>query len=901
MLAHWAAMSTGTLPAQLTGFVGREPELTAIAGALRDARLVTVVGPGGCGKTRLMHEAARREAERGPDEVRWVDLTATSDSLAVAELVAAAVGVLLAEDQDAIPSLARQIAHHQMLLCLDNCEHVLGGAAEVAVELVRACPGVTILATSRETLGVIGETVWRVPPLTGDDAVALFESRSARSTDIEQSRATVRTACARLDGIPLAIELAAAWSGTLSVQEILHGLDDRFTLLVRGPRGVAARHQTLAASMAWSHGLLTEADRLLFRRLGVLRGGFTLDAARGVCAFDGLGERAVLTGLAGLVDKSLVIADTGGSVARYRMLETIRQYAAAQLAASPELELVRHRHLDTFLAVAEAAAPLLDTDKDTWRTTIEAERENLRAALDWGLSADDPERGRRLAASLAWLWHLNGRGHEGLTVLRHAIDRGSAERTALQARLLAGLALVADTTRPMGLEYDAAQAALEIATEVGDEPTASLARLLSAVGVTYQGFDLAWSLAREARERAGEGFVADGAAALMGIIHHLRDEHVAAEPLLRSAVDGLTRRGDRGVAATAIGVMASGALYAGDLGRARELALEGVRVAQPLADYHRVGSAASVLATVETTAGRLDDAFAALDPIIRLVRGADIAPFVPGLARAMGQLRLRAGDPEDAIAWFRRETDWSEGADSHPAPQTLTLLAAALRRTGDTDTAAAACARALDSARQVGLPRVVADALEQHAFLVTPTDPGRAEDLHHEALALRAGHGLWLFCVDSLEALAALAARSESYAEAARLLAACDHARADMGYPRLSTLDSELLSVVGEEAYPAARSEGLGLSLPDAVDYARRARGSRGRPSSGWASLTPTEQSVVRLAAEGLNNPEIGTRLFMSRSTVKTHLSHVYAKLGVTNRTELATVASTHLTRQPTE
>jgi predicted ATPase/DNA-binding NarL/FixJ family response regulator len=892
-------------PTPLTTFVGREPELGAIAGALCAARLVTVVGPGGCGKTRLAVEAAGRAGERWPDGVRWVDLAAAGDPVAVPELVAAAAGVLLASDQGAVPSLARQIDDRRMLVCLDNCEHVLGAVAEVAVELVRACPGVTVLATSREPLGVAGEVVWRVPPLSGDDAVALFEERSGRPARADDARCAVRTACIRLDGIPLAIELAAAWSGTLSAQEILRGLDDRFALLVRGPRGVAARHQTLAASMAWSHDLLNEADRILFRRLGVFRGGFTLETARGVCAFDGLDRMGVLAGLRRLVDKSLVVADTRGAAARYRMLETVRQYAAAQLEASAETDIVRDRHLAGFLVLTEDAAPLLDQDKDAWRTTVGAEQENLRAALDWGLSLDDPRRGRRLAAGLPWLWHLNGHGHEGLALLRRAIDTGSTERSELQARLLTGLALVADTTRPVGLEYDAAQAALEIAIEVGDRTSACLARLLCAVGLFYQDFDTAWSLAEAAREQArgaGDGFVIDGATALMGIIRHLRDEHEEAVALLRAAVDGLTRRGDRGVASTALGFMACSALYAGELGRARGLAVEGVRTARPLADYHRVGSASGVLATVEVTAGRLDEASAALEPMIRLVEGADPPPFVPGLARAMGHLHLRAGRPDLAASWFARETNGlDDDGESYLAPPTLTGLAAALHADGAGQAAAEACERALAAARQIGMPRVVADALEQSAFLIAPTGLDRAEDLHHEALAIRADHGLWLFCVDSLEALAAISAWSESHTEAVRLLAACDRARTDMGYPRPATappadpdLHARLRTALGNEAYDTARTEGRALDLRDAADYARRARGRRGRPSNGWASLTPTEQSVVRLAADGLSNPDIGSRLFMSRSTVKTHLSHVYAKLGVTNRTELASLAGHH-------
>jgi len=838
---------------QLTTFVGRAPELAALEATLRDSRLVTVAGPGGCGKTRL----AVAVAERHPDEVCWVDLAATADLPGVVEALAEAADERLG---DGIRALARQLAARRMLVCLDNCEHVLPAAAEVAVEVVRNCPEITVLATSREPLGIAGEVIWRVPPMSPQDAVALFTERAGPSDEAE----TVRIACVKLDGIPLAIELAAAWSGTLSVPEILQGLDDRFALLVRGPRGVAARHQTLAASMAWSHDLLEEDDRVLFRRLGAFHGGFTLESVRGVC---GLPAVAAMAGLRRLVEKSLLVADTRGGTARYRMLETIRQYAVARLEAAGETETARDDHLDTFLAYTERVAHLPATDKDAWRAAIGAEQENLRAALEWGLARQDPARGRRLTAALPWFWHLGGRGHEGLAFLHQAIELGGDD--PLQARLLTGLALVADTTRPLGLEYDAAQAAVRIADRVGDTATACLARLLSAVGVFYQDFGQGRALADAAREQAleiGDGFVVDGATALTGIIHHLRDEHDEALPLLRSAVDGLLGRGDRGVAATALGFMASSALYTGDLARARELAEEAVRTARPLNDYHRIGSACAVLATVAAVQGRFEEARDILEPMVRLVDSADVTPFVPGLSRTLGYLHLWSGRPEEAIGWFRKDAV----ADTYLDPPTLIGLAAARRSVGDTEQAAADCHAVLRSARQIGLPRVEADALEQAALL--EPDPARAEDLHHEALALRADHGLWLCCLDSLQALADLADRAESPAEATRLRAACAKARAEMGLP-------------GPEPEDGA------MTLREAVAYARRARGRRNRPSSGWASLTPAEQSVVELAVEGLSNPDIGARLFMSRSTVKTHLSHVYAKLGVTNRTELASRA----------
>lgn len=866
-------------PAFLTSFVGRAADVESVTGALADARLVTLAGPGGGGKTRLAAEVAERAAGRWPDGVCWIDLTATTAPSAVPELVAGALDVLVAADQDAVPALAWQLSGRRMLICLDNCEHVLAAAADVVAAILRAGQGVTVLATSREPMGIPGEVVWRVPPLRSEDAVALFQARAGRPADTEEAMSAIRTACARLDGMPLGVELAAAWSGTLSPQEIVTGLDDRFRLLIRGPHGVAARHQTLAASMDWSHDLLDEVDRTLFRGLAVFHGGFTAATANGVCP----GSVDVLGGLRRLIEKSLLVADTRSDVTRYRMLETVRQYAVARLDASGELDRVQDRHLDTFLALAESARPLLDEDKDAWRAVIGADYENFCAAIDWGLDRDD--RARRLTAELAWFWHFSRRGDEGLDRLRRAIGIGTGQRTGLQARLLTGLALVADTTRPVASDYDAARVALDIAGEVGDARTGCLAAQLSGVSLIATDFDAAWELAATADKTArdiGYGFGSDGAQALMGIVCHLRDQHDLAMPLLQAAVDGLVPRGDRGVAATALGCLATSAAMTGDLPRARALAVEGVRVAGPLGDFHRVGSAHAVLALVAGLAGRFDEAWAALAPVLRLVESATSPPHIPGLTECMGSLHLWNGRPDLALLSYEHGTaGFGEPGDDFLTPRHRIGLATALLRTGDSEAAEAQVTLALGVARDLGMPGLVADAQEVLAELAGGE---RAEELHHAALALRVEHGLRLACMHSLEAIAGLAADAGSAVQASRIMGACDRARDELGHPRSPALSA---TVPGDTAF----AEGRDLTLDEAIAYARRSRGTRSRRSSGWASLTPTEHSVVALVVDGLNNPDIAKRLFMSRATVKTHLSHVYAKLGVANRTELATAA----------
>jgi predicted ATPase/DNA-binding CsgD family transcriptional regulator len=901
-----------TLPVHLTSFVGRRGELAAVSALLRGRRLVTLTGVGGSGKTRLAAQLAADQAERWPDGVWWVELEAVTDPAQVAEVAAATIGVLVEPVQGSLRSLTVQLGDRRTLVCLDNCEQVLEGAAEVAQALLRSGAEVTVLTTSREPLGVAGETVWQVPPLSEDDALALFLERASLVrpgfTLDGSSEAAVRTMCRRLDGNPLALELAAAWLRTLTPRQIAAGLDDRFALLVRGPRSAVPRHQTLEASIEWSHALLAEPDRVVFRRLAVFAGGFGLEAARAVTAGGAVARDDVLNALGRLVDKSLVVAEERDGEARYRLQETIRQYAADRLAEAGEAAAARDRHLAWFLAFAEALESKLQRDLDAWRTRLEREHDNLRAALDWGLAAPDPERGRRLAAELPWLWHLHRHGREGLGYLRRAIDRAPDGRSTLQARLLTGIALVADTASPLGLEFDAAQRALAITTEQGDERLRALCLTLSAVGRFYTDFGTAWALtvdALRAAEAAGDAFIADAARALQGIILHLRDRHQEAEPLLESAVEGLLHR-HRGIAATTLAFQASGALATGRVDLARRLAERAVHVAEPLGDYLRVGSTRSARAIVHGLAGDVDGGLRLLRPVVRLVEDAGTDVFVPGMARAMGLLQLWGDDAEAAASWFAREARSTDrGAETWLVAQSLPGLGAALIALGRVDQARDVLDRGVAVARRLDMPGVLADALEQQGHLAAAADDtDRAIDLHHEALAVRVERGLRTFSVDSLEALAALAARAEPTPEAVRFLAASERARACMTYPRdparrraHQATVAGLRTALGDRRFRQAWAEGARLTLDEAVAYVRRSRGARRRPATGWASLTPAELEVVRLVVDGLSNPEIGSRLFMSRGTVKSHLSHVYAKLGVANRTGLATLATPRLAK----
>ncbi len=895
------------LPPQLTSFVGRSDELAAVERLLGTERMVTLTGSGGCGKTRLAVQAAARMADRWPDGVWWVDLGPVTDPSLVAELTAAATRVMVDPLAGPLRALALHLHDRRLLVCLDNCEHLLDASAELADALLRSCPEVSVLATTREPLGVAGETVWRVPSMVEDEAVSLFADRGGHvrpgfAVD-DGNESAVRTVCQRLDGIPLAVELAAAWLRTLSPAEIVAGLDDRFRLLAGGARGVVARQQTLAASVEWSHDLLDGPDRAVLHQLAVFTGGFTVEAARAVCAGPG-GADDVLVTLGRLVDKSLVLVDQRDAQARYRLLDTIRQYAHDRLRDTGAAAATRDRHLDHFLALAELAEPELEgTGQDAWLTTLETEHDNLRAALDWGLSAPDAARGRRLAAALARLWLLHGHAHEGIQHLKRAIGLAPADRSTLQARLLVGAALLGATGGEFGLTVDSAERGLEIATANGDDRNMGRCLALHAYINVYLDFVRARELCVEARrhtEAAGDAWGTDLTLVLEGLALTNCDRHRDAAPILEEAVRRCRRRGDRILAAFALTGQLEAAQRTGDVRLSEALAAEAVGLAEPLGDYFAVGTTLSNLAWVRGLGGDPEGALRLMDRVVRSVEDAGHAVHVPTMAVSLGQLHLWNGDLESARAWLEQATRYAEPfVGNMIVARALPGLAAATRRLGDPGAAGAHLERALQLGRELDLPRILADALDESAVLVAADDPDRAEGLNHEALAVRVEHGLRTFYVDSLDALACRAAGSGRNAEAARLHAASDAARGLMGYPR-PAIDhaardaavAALRASLGVDGFDAAWSEGTALSLDDAVAYVSRARGARGRPPTGWASLTPTELKVVGLAVEGLTNPEIATRLFISRDTVKTHLSHIYAKLDVTNRTELATLAA---------
>jgi non-specific serine/threonine protein kinase len=489
------------LPLQLTSFVGRERELAAVRRLLAGARLLTLTGAGGAGKTRLALEAAAGVAGAYAAGTWLVALAPVGDPALVGPAIAGALGVREAGARPLRDALADHLRERCLLLVLDNFEHLLA-AAPLVPDLLAACPGLTVLATSRAPLRVSGEQEYPVPPLalpdaaetapaslTENEAVRLFveRARAVRPDFVvtDQNARAVAEVCRRLDGLPLALELAAARVRVLGVEELLARLEDRFRLLTGGSRTALERHQTLQAAVDWSYDLLTDQERALFARLAVFAGGWTLEAAEAVGAGEGVETSEVLDLLTRLVDQSLVQAEAqpDGTV-RYRLLETLRAYARDTLAAGGLEARVRDRHAGYYAALAERAAPeLRGPDSAAWHDRVERELDNVRGALGWAAAGGPVAAGLRLATALHWYWFMR-RPLEGRAWLDRILALpgpsepacpAAAVGLALRARALGGAALLALGEGDLEVAQAQGGEALALARQAGDRPATATA------------------------------------------------------------------------------------------------------------------------------------------------------------------------------------------------------------------------------------------------------------------------------------------------------------------------------------------------------------------------------------------------------------------------------------------
>jgi predicted ATPase/DNA-binding SARP family transcriptional activator len=509
---------THNLPVPTTSFVGREREIAEVRQLLEHDRLVTLTGAGGCGKTRLAMRVADDLVEEYPDGVWWVELAALSDPVLVCPTVAGVLGVREQPGCTLEATLVAVLRSKHLLLLLDNCEHLAAICARHVETLLHACPGLHCLVTSREALGIAGETTWIVPSLSvpppqspvGDcashvaqyEAVRLFTERAAAALPAfvltDQNATAVANLCRRLDGIPLALELAAARVKVLSPEQITARLDDCFSLLAGGSRTALPRHQTLRATMDWSYDLLPEPERVLFRRLAVFAGGFTLEAAEAVCSGagrDDIPPHQILDLLSHLVDKSLVGVEARGQAVRYRLLETVREYARERLRQAAEEEWARSRHLDFFLRLAEEAEPhkMRAGEMDALNRQAH-EYDNLRAALEWSAAAETRvESGLRLAGALFEFWQFGGHAREGYGWLKRLLERdlGAA---AVRARALGGAAELAVCLGDFHAARSLLEQGLVLYRQLDDRAGAAYALLILSIQVDMAQEE--WAAAR---------------------------------------------------------------------------------------------------------------------------------------------------------------------------------------------------------------------------------------------------------------------------------------------------------------------------------------------------------------------------------------------------------------------
>ncbi len=565
------------LPAAMTSYIARAGELDLVKRRLREARLLTLTGPGGCGKTRLATEVAREMVDGYADGVWLIELAPLGDPTLVPDMVAAVLEVRGGPGQPILATLLPALRSRRLLLILDNCEHLLDACARLADAILRNCPNVQILATSREALGITGEVTWLVPSLSlppldriiplpvlaGSEAIRLFVDRAVAVqpalTLTEQNAPTMTQICRRLDGIPLAIELAATRVKTLSLEHVATRLDHRFHLLTVGSRTALPRQQTLAATVDWSYDLLTVPERALFNRLSVFAGTFTLDAVEAVCGDEG----DVLASFSALVDKSLVVAESGrGGVESYRLLETLRQYGRERLVAAGEAEHFQQRHASYYLQLAEEAQRYLMSGPEqlVYLARVNLEWDNIRAAMQWFLSHEAVDEGLRLSAALEFpIWYRGLDTTEGYAWRKRLLSVPvEATPTATRTNALLWMGIAASCVGDIAQVRQWLGDALAMARQIADDRvqgwvTHRVSRFADPEPERWYG-KTRWELAEAS-------------------IRHYR------------------AAGDRWGMAVAQAWLGNLAFHQGDLDRARHLLIESVAIARSVGERHGVAFA----------------------------------------------------------------------------------------------------------------------------------------------------------------------------------------------------------------------------------------------------------------------------------------------------------------------
>ncbi len=901
------------LPVQLTSFVGRTSELRALSALVADTHLVTLTGPGGCGKTRLGLQLAAAVVDRYPDGVWLVDMAPLADPALVPARVAEAIGVSEVPQQSLEQTVTARLAPSVSLLVLDNCEHLTDACAAMVERLVRACPRLTVVATSREPLGVDGEVTWRAPSLSvpGSDrdgvdggpgeAVRLFVERAqaTRSTfRLDDTNCdAVTEICRRLDGIPLAVELAAARARALSPALIADQLKDRFALLTGGRATALPRHRTLEASLEWSYALLDDEQRTLFGRLAVFAGGFDVAAAEVVATGGGLERWAVLDGLSALVDKSLVFLEDGRGSDRFGTLETMRQFAMTKLIAAGEIGAVRDRHADYYAALADRLAPALEGPGMVGVLgELDQEIDNLRSALDWRIQQGSSNEAMRMATAL-WLFWQRDRASEGLTRVTQALALSGGDPVIRALALVAlGYLLFAGGNLAEMIERGAE--ALVIAEEAGDQRALGRAKGVIAYGNLYATDAHPTEPLREAlrlHRAVGDDYCQALTLSALVFAGWMTGDRALMLESVDELVSVTDANGNPQMRVWAFAYAAFAACAQGALDEAMSHCTAAAEITAALGDELFGSIVLAIRARILGIRGQYDHAAAVVEEAVARSQAINSVLAVTLAFWAEG-LSLRDQGEAEAAAVLERAGTLAEMLGVSPIFAELSLAKTRLTVSEGDAEAALGLATLLDEwtarPRGAGVRRFAALAEAEVALLTD--DIERARAAADAALTGAVAFGDRVLAVTSLEFVAHLATLTRRHLEAARLYGGASAERARLCVPvppadraRCDADLATLVTAMGAEALAAAVAEGDAMTIDAAAGYAKRGRGSRRRSVAGWSSLTPTEIEVVNLVSQGLANAAVAEQLFMTLATVKTHLRHVFSKLAVANRSEL--------------
>jgi predicted ATPase/DNA-binding CsgD family transcriptional regulator len=875
-------VSVGNLPAEPNSFIGRERDLAELASLLSDVRALTLCGPGGIGKTRL---ALRLAGEIVPDfaDGAWlVELADTVDPALVPGRVAVALGIREETGRPLAETLVDALRPRRLLLILDTCEHVVAACAAVVQQLIGGCPSLRLVATSREPLRVRGETVWRVPPLavpdtlvTGDmtrhEAIRLFVERAAAARPgfalAADNSGAVASLCRTLDGMPLAIELAAARVRVLSIEQIAGRLDDRFRLLASGDRTAPPRQQTLRAAVDWSYELLTEPEQVLLRRLSVFA-GWNLAMAEQICADGAIPAGQVLDLLAALIDKSLVTLDAElDGDARYRLLDTIREYATDRLAASGEEAAIRLLHRDYVLGLVESVAGKAFLRGDPpWparvamHRRIDAERANCRAALGLCLERGDAAEGLRLCSALRGPWIAHGDVSEGASWFGRFLALDRPVPPSIRARALMLRAEIAFEQQDYPVAGESAQAGLDLCRAAGGRGAAGALRMLAVVSLragnqadALAAADAAIAAATGDGDDWEEGLSLAARAAVLARQGRLNEAQRAYE----LALEVLRDNNGWGVAQTLYGF--------GGLARARgDHAAAAGHFAAALALYREIDARPEIarclagLSWVGLAQRNLDLAAASLAESVQLSLATGQRLAIARGIQAAAMLAAARNEPGRAVRL---------------AGAALSLLAAAGHVVSPS--AMALADQLLDSARRRLGETAVADlladggAMSAYEAVTYATDndsTDRAGRVPGEAGQLQAGNG---------------AAAGTALADAAVTDAAVTGAA--LAGMRSATDTRPGTGPAGD--LPGAPAPAPGLP---GVPVSPAASGPAAGPLLASSALTAREREIAVLIARGLTNRGIAEELVISPATAARHVANIFTKLGLRSRAQVA-------------